>query len=233
MKKKETERFFVEWFVDKMGWDSCEIYDDEEPDFKIKFPDKIIGLEVTNLYKDEGKKGSSIKRQEAYRNKWLSRVSEKYYEIAELPLRVQVLIGTGELKGDPETLSYELAQRNNIEVWKRTEFEFKLTDQCKLKVFFVRLPTKFERYKRWTFIDNHTGFSRSIDEAVIQDKIHVKAQKLKKYKEKYNEVILLIVLDRTYESGMFHAITDSMVAEKCGFSSVYLSLYPENCIEIG
>lgn len=194
MKKKETERFFVEWFVDKIGWDSCEILEDEEPDFKIKFPEKIIGLEVTNLYKDERRKGSQKKRNEAYRNTWLSKVSEKYYEISEQPLSVQVLISIGELDGDPEALSYELAQRNTPEVWERTEFEFKQTDKCKLKIFFVRLP---------------------------------------KYKEKYKEIILLIVLDRTCESGMFHAISDRIMTAKCGFSSVYLSLYPESYMEIG
>lgn len=233
MKKKKTERFFVEWFVEKIGWDSCEIFDDEEPDFKIKFPEKIVGLEVTNLYKDEKRKGSPIKRNESYRKNWLSKVAKKYYKISELPLRVQVLIRMGELDCDPEALSYELAQRNNIAVWKRTEFEFKPTDKCNLKIFFVRLPAKFERFNRWTFIDNHIGYSRAIDETMIQEKIKGKATKLPEYKKRYKEVILLIVLDRTYESGMFHAIADKIASEKCGFSSVYLSLYPESYIEIG
>lgn len=231
--KKETERFFVKWFVERIGWDSCEIFDDEKPDFKIKFPEKIVGVEVTNLYKDERRKGSPIKRNESDRNSWLSKVSEKYYEISKLPLRVQILISMGELDGDPEALSYELAQRNKIEVWKRAEFEFKLTDKCKLKIFFVRLPAKLERYNRWTFIDNHVGFSRAIDKTIIQEKIKGKAAKLPEYKKRYEEVILLIVLDRICESGMFHANTDKIAFDKDGFSSVYLALYPESYIKIG
>lgn len=231
--KKETERFFVEWFVDKIGWDSCEVFDDEAPDFKLQFPGKTVGLEVTNLYKDEKRKGSQIKRDESYRNKWLSEVSKKYYEISEFPLKVQVLVKSGDLAGDSEALAYELAKRSNIEVWERVEFEFWPTDKCKLKIFFVKLSEKFDRYNRWAFIDNHVGFSRAIDETVIQDKVKTKATKLSKYKEKYSEIALLIVLDRTYDSGMFHPITDEIVTPNCGFSSVYLALYPENYIKIG
>ena len=131
--KKETERFFVEWFIDKIGWNSCDVFDDEAPDFKLQFPGKTIGLEVTNLYKDEKRKGSQIKRDESYRNKWLSEVSKKYYEISEFPLKVQVLVKSGNLAGDSGALAYELAKRSNIEVWERVKFEFWPTDKCKLK----------------------------------------------------------------------------------------------------
>ncbi len=232
MKKKATERFFVEWFIEKIGWDSCKVFDDEGPDFKIEFPDKIIGLEVTSLFKDEALKGSPIKRNESLRGRWLSAVSEKYYEKSQLPLKVQILIKSGELEGDPEALACELAQRSNIKIRERAEFEFTATARCNLEIRFVRLSDKFKRYKRWTFIDNHIGFSREIDEAVILNKVKKKAAKLPKYRERYSEIVLLIVLDRTYESGMFHLIADELVLPDCGFSSVYLALYPENYIKI-
>ncbi|MCD4697221.1 MAG: hypothetical protein K8S16_13370 [Bacteroidales bacterium] len=44
---KKTERFFAEWFVEKIGWDSCEIFDDEEPDFKIN----DFGLRIIDIFK--------------------------------------------------------------------------------------------------------------------------------------------------------------------------------------
>lgn len=233
MIKKETERFFVEWFVDKIGWDHCEVFDDEGSDFKIKFPDKTIGLEVTNLYKDEKLKGSLIKRNEVFRNKWLLDASEQYYAISGFPLKVQVLIKSGELDGDPGDLAFELSQRSNTQNGERAEFEFKATNKCNLKISFLRLPNKFERYNRWDFIDSHVGFSRPIDESLIRDKVKNKATKLPRYKERYNEIILLIVLDRTFESGMFHSVNDEMVLPDYGFSSVYLAFYPENFTKIG
>ena len=232
MNKKATERFFVEWFIDKIGWDSCKVVDDEEPDFKVEFQDKIIGLEVTNLYKDESRKGSPFRRDESFRSKWLSEVSEKYYHKPNFPLRVQVLIKTGELKGDPEALACELAQRSNINVWEREEFEYASDIQCKLKIRFVRLPDKLKRYNRWTFIDNYVGWSRPIDEAAVHAKVKDKAIKLPKYREKYSEIILLIVTDGTYESGMFHPVADGMSSPHYGFSSVYLALYPEKYMKI-
>jgi len=232
MNKKATERLFVEWFIGKIGWDSCKIFDDEGPDFKIEFPDKIIGLEVTSLLKDESLKGSPIKRIESFRGRWLSEVSEKYYEKSQFPLKVQILIKSGELEGDPEALACELAQRSKIKIGERAEFEFTASAKCNLEIWFVRLPDKFKRYNRWTFIDNHIGFSREIDEAVILNKVKKKVAKLPKYRERYSEIVLLIVLDRTYESGMFHSITDELVLPDCDFTSVYLALYPENYIKI-
>lgn len=233
MKKKSTERFFVKWFIHKIGWDSCRVIDDEEPDFRLEFPDKIIGLEVTNLYKDEKRKGSHIKRDESFRNTWLKEASKKYYENSDLPIRLQVLIKSGELKCDPSLLADKLAQMKNTGVWERIEFEFELSGNCILKISFVRLPDEFAGYNRWTFIDNHVGFSRTIDEIQIRNKIKNKSIKLPKYKEKYDEVALLIVTDRTYESGMFHAVTNGFVIPNSGFSSVYLALYPENYLKIG
>jgi hypothetical protein len=76
---RQTERFFVEWFVQKAGW-ACRIIDDEVPDFRLEFQERVVGLEVTNLYKDEKRKGSFSKRSEALRHKWLSAVARKYYE---------------------------------------------------------------------------------------------------------------------------------------------------------
>jgi hypothetical protein len=232
MNKKAIERFFVEWFIDKIGWDSCRVVDDEGPDFKIIFPDRIFGLEVTSLFRDENRKGSPIKRNESIRGKWLSEVSEKYYEKSQLPLSVKILIKSGKLECDPNALAHELAQRSNLEIYEKTEFEFTAAANCKLKMWIVRLPDKFKRCNLWTFIDNHIGFSREIDEAVILNKVKKKAAKLPKYKERYSKIVLLIVLDRTYESGMFHQITEELVLPDCGFSSVYLALYPENYIKI-
>ena len=86
-----------------------------------------------------------------------------------------------------------------------------------------------------TKLGSCVGINRHIAESAAQmgNKVKTKATKLSKYKEKYSEIALLIVLDRTYDSGMFHPIADEIVTPNCGFSSVYLALYPENYIKIG
>jgi len=232
IKKKQIEKFFVEWFIQKVGWDSCELFEGESPDFSIKLSDKIFGLEVTNLYKEEKAKGSLCKGTEEFKKKWHSKVSKKYYELSQIPLWVRVLTKVGELGGDPSELSYELFKKRNIEIFKHIEFSFNPTDKCKIKIFMDRLPPKFTKYNRWTFIDNHIGHSREIDEALIQKIIERKASKLKNYKNKYNDIILLIIVDRTFASGMFHCVTDKIVLPKCGFSSIYLGLYPDSYQQI-
>ncbi len=235
-KKKEKERFYAQWFINNMSWDSCKLEPNEEPDFGIDMP---IGLEVVYLFKDEKRKGSAIKGDESRRQEWLSEeVSVKYHEMSACPIRVKVLINPrrlgGKLKGlTPdlaEKLASELAEKSDIEVWEGTEFEFKVTDKCVLKIFLTRLPDECERYSTWTFVNNHVGWSRKIEEAEkakIQGKICEKAAKLSEYKKKYDEIILLIVSDRTHESGMFHVDDCEMAVNNCGFLAVYLALFPE------
>ena len=129
-------------------------------------------------------------------------------------------------------MASELVKRSNIDVWESKEFEFKPSIRCNLKIWLERLPEKFERYSWWIFIDNHVGISRPVNRIAIQDIVKNKATKLQTYKERYSEVMLLIVSDRTYESGMFH-LNEEIVTPAYGFSAVYLVLYPENCIRIG
>jgi hypothetical protein len=82
-------------------------------------------------------------------------------------VKLDVLIKSGELKGDPDALASELVEVSDIGVWERKVFDFKPSEKCKLKIWLDRLPDKFERYGRWTSIDNHVGFSRPLDADVI------------------------------------------------------------------
>jgi hypothetical protein len=230
-RKKFNERFFVEWSVRQLHWD-CEVVDDENPDFGIKFSDKIIGLEATNLYKDEGVGGSFSKQCESFRDGWLLEVSRKYYIQCNRPILVEVLIEKGELKGDAGLLASELIRRSDIDVWKSQEFELELSATCQLKIWLDRIPDSFQEYNHWTFLDNHIGNSRPITNIVIQEKVRNKATQLPKYMQKYSEVVLLIVSDRTYQSGIFHP-AERISTPSYGFTGVYLAFYPESCEKIG
>lgn len=250
-RKKEQEEHFAKWFIDNVGWDSCRLIPDEAPDFGIECPDKTIGLEVVNFYKDEESKRSGIKEVESLCDKWLSKVSTEYYEISEVPIRIKVRDKSRKLSGDPMALTRESARRSalewarkltpelagklacrltlesNIGIWKNVEFEFEAADKFDLKIFLRRLPDESERCHRWTFVDSHIDWSKEINERKIQGTIFRKAKKLRSYRKKHPETILLIVVDRTYGSGMLHVSADEMVLYNGGFLCVYLALYPD------
>jgi hypothetical protein len=63
MMKKILEKIYAKWFLKVIGLDYCKIIDSESPDFILECDDKKIGLEVTNIYKDEGKHGSVPKKK--------------------------------------------------------------------------------------------------------------------------------------------------------------------------
>ncbi|MEW5911867.1 MAG: hypothetical protein AB1814_04880 [Thermodesulfobacteriota bacterium] len=231
--KKNQERLFAQWFLQQIECDACEIFDCESPDFVLKTPDNKIGLEVTQLYKDETENGSLIKGKEARNEKWLAEVANQYYSISATPLHVKVLAMSGEPDyNKPLILAEALVENNDISVQEEKVLQLNLTNRFKLKVWLKRLPENFNQYKRWTFINNHVGFSREIDEDLIQDKINNKATKLPAYRKKYNQTILLIIVNRIFKSGMFHNVPDDSIFDGCGFLYVYLGLYPDRVYKL-
>lgn len=230
-KQKKKERFFVKKFIKQIGWE-CEIDDKEEPDFEIQFPEKKVGLEITHLYKNEKERGSGIKRDEGERDKWLHKACKRYYEISDIPFSVTINIIEGVLDGSPNSLACELAQRNDIEVLEKKEFEFEPTDKCKLKVRIQRLPVKYKKYSIWTCDQNHTSGPPLLTKEIIQQKINGKARKLEEYKKKYNDIILLIALNADYGSGMFDFDNSKIEnLDKCGFLSVHVFMDPPGQIK--
>ncbi len=228
---KSEEKFYVEWFVNKIGW-KCNIVADEAPDFKIEFSDKTIGLEVTGLFKKEKKKGSPVKTTEALRSAWLSAVSKEYYQLSNKAIEVEISIQRGELDFDHSLMIDELITKSNIKVGESIEYEFEPHEKCLLNVWIDRLPDKFSNYDKWSIIENHVGLSQPLYKEDLLKKIKGKAFKLEGYKQKYSEIILLIVANQTYESGMFHPNYHKLSIPNLGFSHVYLALYPTNYFEI-
>lgn len=230
-KQKNLERFYMDWFIQQIGWKPSLIFEDEEPDFGITIENKTIGIEITGLYKDDTINGSLKKRKENLKSKWLSSVSKEYYKLSDIPIHVKVLTQFGEMNCEPKNIANELIKRNSLAIREEIEFEVELSRHCCIKIWMERLPNEFERYNRWIFIDNHVDWSREINESQLINIIENKSEKLLNYKKKYNEIYLLIIADRTNGSGMFHIIND-LVVPSYGFSTIFLVLYPERLIKI-
>jgi hypothetical protein len=232
--KKNLERIYVEWFIKEMKWNKVSIVDDEEPDFGIVLLDKKIGLEVTNLFKYVTQKGSLIKREESIKDKWLLEVANEYYKLSSIPIKVSIRFIRGG-KCDPKLVARELANRNNMGILEKSEFVLEISKNCHLYIYVTILPGGIEElrnYKRWTVLNNYCGWSSELTEKSLVDVIKRKADKLERYRKKYENVSLLIVADRTKCSGMFH-LTKHLVLPNHGFSSIFLGLFPEECKQIG
>jgi hypothetical protein len=220
--KKSLERIYAEWFVKHMGWDECEIHDSERPDFIIDLQDKKIGLEITNLYKDEGKKGSPQKTKESLNIRWLQKLASEYYKQYSIPIRVQVLMSGSQSLPDPSDLVDEIVKVLPNSDLELSELEIPILHGIKIKLYVRRLPEKFNQYKRWTFVNNHVGWVREINNESVKSKIENKRTKATYYKKNLNELLLLIIIDSSTESGMLNLPCENFDFSCKEFNSIYL-----------
>lgn len=232
--KKRIERFYAEWFLGQAQLPSCALVDCEEPpDFVLDFGSEKAGLEITQLFKEEGMKGSKSKQTESERQKWLSEIADKYYTFSNVPLSVKIIIKSDKLDISTDCVASELVRKNSSDILELQQFEV-----CHVKIHMRRLPQDSEKYpefinyRRWTMVNNHVGGVSRLKEEDVLQKINKKIRKLPKYKTKFNENILLIVIDSTVGSGMFRDIPHSICVPENDFSSIYVALYPKGIKEI-
>ncbi len=165
---KLLERIYIEWFVDQKGWKDCLITDSEKPDFILELNGKKVGFEVTNIYKDEGRKGSPQKKNETLNYKWLKDLSTQYYMASNIPIRLQVLLnGNGSLPR-PSDLINDIVNNLPCNSFGISEFKSYTPKNLKIKIFTRRLPEKFIKYSRWSFVNNHIGWSREITKDLLE-----------------------------------------------------------------
>lgn len=242
---KNIERIYLNWFIQKNNWNDVSVIQGESPDFVLEFTKKKIGIEITNLYQKEEKKGSKIKENESIGSKWLVNISKYYYQISNIPILVKVMFSPDKMKKEylvsPKKMAKILQKILSSKEMKMKdefqEYEYVIKDKFFSTTFIIeKLPnsSEFIEYKRWILINNHCGWCMPINEKIIKSKINLKVNKLSCYKKKYKEVILLIVADCTYNSGMFYLknFLDKFIVLNFGFSSIYLIFYPEKIIRI-
>lgn len=67
---------------------------------------------------------------------------------------------------------------------------------------------------------------------MISTRIHAKAKRLASYRQVVNRVCLLLVVDRTRESGMFSWNPSTLTVPSLGFDAVYLYLHPLEVFQV-
>jgi hypothetical protein len=123
---------------------------------------------------------------------------------------------------DPSDLVDEIVKvlpSSDLEV---SELEIPILHGIKIKLYVRRLPEKFNQYKRWTFVNNHVGWVREINNESVKSKIENKRTKATYYKKNLNELLLLIIIDSSTESGMLNLPCENVDFLCKEFNSIYL-----------
>lgn len=225
--QKTEERIYAEQTAILLGeeWDIREPGNEREwPDLLVDSASGTFGLEVRKIYADEASKGSLKRREESLRAERLREVADIYYSGAMPPIRLQFY-------GDPvdaENLASELASIvPSMQVWERK----KVVCGVNSWMYVWRLPDECEEYRKWDIISDRVGWVGVLDPDVVQRAIHRKSSRLESYKKHIEDVRLLLVCDRTMNSGK-NLFDEYPNLDQSGFDQIYLLSFPDDLVHI-
>jgi hypothetical protein len=198
---------------------------------EISWPDLIIndssfrfGLEVRELYKDEGAKGSAKKAKEKYNKRQVSNLAQVYYENSLVPIKVDLL---GNI--DHQTEILRVLTNEIDQLCESDQLRLEPYDGC--VIYIRKLPEQFQKYSRWNYVSDHVGWVDTLDKSLLERTILKKADNLSKYRAHVPDVRLLIVSNRIYNSGKAQ-LMNTIKCDAKGFNAVYYLSYPEGAWQL-
>jgi len=196
----------------------------EWPDLLVNDGDLDFGLEVRNLFLDEGVKGSSKRTAESIRVKQLQKAADTYYQNNRIAVNVKICGSPGE----PTKLAQDIASVvASLQLWQQK----KICLDTGRRMYVSRLPDECGEYKRWVLLSDAVGWVGYADPAMVQQAVIKKSVNLPKYKRHLEKISLLLVCDRTLNSGKY-LFANVKGLNTAGFEYVYLFSYPDQLIKI-
>lgn len=195
------------------------------PDLLVVSGTKKFGLEVRELYPDEGDKGSKKKENEAINRKIIQKLSGDYYSNNCIPVKVDLL---GDISRYDKILSALIQEAPNM--FEMEQKRIQPYSGC--IVYIRRLPNCISEYRRWSYVSDSIGWGRIMGEDIIDRAIAIKSKKLVRYQKNVSDVRLVLVSDRTCNSGK-DRLVDDFVCNCRGFKKIYYLSYPVEAWCIG
>ncbi len=221
MPSKVLERNYVEGFLQRIGTGYLNLEERESPDFILSDGDGQFGLEVAQVFRDQGSAGSPSKAAESRRVQYLRRVASVYYSRSGLPVLVSADVPD---RFDVETgaLADQLKAERPADPWARSQFTIRGAT-----FHLVSLPPEAGQYRRWVCINNSVGWQGCLTANDVEPVISDKASKLTEYRKAILRVELLLVVDVTRTSGMVRWRDGTPFPGAQGFDAVHLYFHPD------
>jgi hypothetical protein len=226
-RQKVEEMLFAERAMDLLG----ENWTIHEPDNEREWPVLLVttasglfALEVRKLYSDEVSGGSLTRAAESSRACIKKQIASVYYKRGLPSVRVQFF----GMPDDSNRFSDEIAKIvPTMKTWERK----KVTYDNNRYVYICRLPEVCGEYSRWDIVSDSVGWDGVIDSSIVQTVVDKKSANLSRYKEHVEDVRLLLVCDRTKNSGK-HVFRHLSFIESAGFNYIYLLSYPDEISQV-
>ena len=221
--KKAMERIFAEKAKVLLNADWVLVDIPEPVDFEVHSAKGKFGLEVREIFKDgEQKSGSPLKKLQSNNNQAILKFAEHYYASGGSPINAKFIgdiCNVGDVQAFVDTL---------VRTAPRYPEPNKQIIAQKVKVFMTPLPNNptFTNYSRWTCVNDSAGWSRKVTANDIQTAVNRKKSKLSLYKQKYENIDLLLVANMLYNYGRL-TNTNNLAIINPGFRTIYFMSYPD------
>ncbi len=213
-----NEQWKVKSSPDEVDW----------PDLLVTAGSEMFGLEVRELYPDEGKKGSGIKAKERMNLRRLQKLADAYYKKVCIPVKVDLLGDIDDIARHNKILSVLIQEAPKLALMEQKIIQ----PYCGCMIYLRRLPNHLKEYRRWNYISDKVGWVREIDKKKIEQAIAIKAKNIPKYQKNLSDIWLLIVSDRICNSGK-DRIENKFTCNCRDFKKIYYLSYPVEAWCIG
>lgn len=212
--KKEIERYHAHQAAFKLG-ETWTLEDYETPDFLVSTDLGKFGLEVTECHIGPKTKGGSTGRaKESANQKWLSGIRDEFESHGGVKLHLRYRGQISDAARAELLRALFSARFNERSAFDSIEHRFDGG-----VVWAYKSPNPY-----WMFLNDRAGWV-SRDGSYLQREIDAKAHKLRIYRQLCQDVRLLVVADRIYNSGKLELDVDFR-PDLRGFDAVYFFSYP-------
>jgi hypothetical protein len=230
-RKRERERFFLEEFLRHVpGLRFVEHGQTSEwPDFVVEDDRGRIGLELTQLFRDDSPKGSPTVAAEKRRSKLLREVARRYYAAGGPPAHVSAV-----RIGQPEGSNIDDAVLLLLKAAARTGNDYErieVPDRARptrspwALLYFTRLAAEVGAHSDWNACENSCAFVGRVKTESLRACIDEKAANLPRYRRHLDRVALLIYVERNRGSGMIEPPAVPLRLDGAGFEAVHLLMH--------
>lgn len=238
-RKKQHERFLLERFIEASGLSMQIVNEREQPDFLVHFEERLIGVEVTQLFISHDSNGLLPQAQESISEKIVSRARQVYEAGDAPPAHVSVCFSPGsELRQiDRDGTARQLASfvsGLNLSPWQRADWRPGYPGSLPYEVAFVHtLGVPSREMAHWGVA--RSGWVAPVTVEALQSRVDEKASRLSKYQDSVAETWLLVVADGMKPSQLFEVRSDFEAHRVTSpFARAYFYAHPDRAVvELG
>lgn len=239
IRKKQREKFFLQRFINEskldLQIDKCR----EEPDFIVRFNDRLIGIEITEIFIAHSQSGSVEKAQESISSNIVAKARALYKNAGGPALYVSIHFGIrqdlGRLNRDKtaKLISDFILEMNlpheQAASWRSEDYESQLPDEISC-IHALRVPDN--DMEHWGV--SGVGWFAPLKVSALQERVDDKAKRLQEYRKAVEENWLIIIADTMSPSAFFEAKSDfDAQAILSPFNRTFYYQFPNRVIELG